>query len=66
MSTLSKDDRMKLAIKAWENGQYKSKFACTKAFDVPPRTFYYQIGGRSNRRDKTANYQKLLNIKKIY
>ena len=41
MSALSKDDRMKLAIEAWENGQYKSKFACAKAFDVPPRTFYY-------------------------
>ena len=36
---------MKLAVEAFNKGQFQSKTACAKAFDVAPRTLMYHMNG---------------------
>ena len=56
---MNKDERMKLAIEAFNKGQFQSKTACAKAFDVAPRTLMYHLNGMVSRHEKTANCRKL-------
>ena len=42
---MNKEKRMKLAIEAFNKGQFQSKTACAKAFDVATRTLMYHLNG---------------------
>ena len=57
---MNKEKRMKLAIEAFNKGQFQSKTACAKAFDVATRTLMYHLNGMVSWHEKTANCQKLL------
>ena len=50
---------MKLAVEAFNKGQFQSKTACAKAFDVAPRTLMYHLNGMVSQHEKTANCRKL-------
>ena len=56
MNGLSKNGRMKLAIEAFNKGQFKSKTACAKAFDVAPKTLMGHLNGTTSRKESIANY----------
>ena len=56
---MNKEKRMKLAVEAFNKGQFQSKTACAKAFDVAPRTLMYHLNGMVPWHEKTANCQKL-------
>ena len=56
---MNKEKRMKLAVEAFNKGQFQSKTACAKAFDVAPRTLMYHLNGMVPRHEKTANCRKL-------
>jgi hypothetical protein len=59
MAALPKVERMKLAITAYKNGQFSSKTAAAKAFDVPPQTLMTRLNGTTFRKETVANCQKL-------
>lgn len=56
---MDKEERIKLAIEAFNKGQFQSKTACAKAFDVVPRTLMYRLNGMASRHEMTANCRKL-------
>ena len=62
MNGLSKDERMKLAIEAFNKGQFKSKTACAKAFNVAPKTLMDHLNGTTSRKESIANCRKLSDI----
>ena len=59
MNELSKEGRMRLAIDAFNQGQFQSKTACAQAFDVPSRTLMKRLNGVRSRNESTANGRKL-------
>lgn len=65
MSPISKNERMKLAMEAWNNGHFKSKTACSKAFDVPARMFQRRLLGMTAREETTANSRKLSDLEEM-
>ena len=62
MNGLSKNERIKLAIEAFHKGQFKSKTACAKAFDVAPKTLMDCLNGTASREEIIANGRKLSDI----
>ena len=40
---MNKEKQMKLAVEAFNKGQFQSKTACARAFDVAPRTLMYHL-----------------------
>ena len=61
MAEVPKEERMKLAIEAFNKGQFPSKTACAHAFDVPSRTLMKRLNGVISRKESTANSRKLSN-----
>ena len=59
MTEISKEERMKLAIEAFNKGQFQSKTACAQAFDVPSRTLMKRLNGVTSREESIANGRKL-------
>ena len=57
-STLD-EERIGLAIKAFESRQFRSVRATAAAYDVPTRTIQYQIDGRPTRQEAQAKNIKL-------
>ena len=62
MNGLSKNERIKLAIEAFHKGQFKSKTACARAFDVAPKTLMDRLNGTASREEMIANGRKLSDI----
>ena len=62
MAEVSKEERMKLAIKAFNQGQFQSKTSCAQAFDVPSRTLMKCLNGVTSRKESIANGRKLSDI----
>ena len=62
MNELSKEERMRLAIDAFDKSQFQSKTACGRAFDVPSRTLMKHLNGVHSRKESTANCRKLSDI----
>ena len=65
MAEVSKEERMKLAIKAFNQGQFQSKTACAQAFDVPSQTLMKRLNGATSREESIANGQKLSDIEEM-
>ena len=63
MTVVSKEKRMRLAVEAFNKGQFQSKSACVRAFNIPPRTLLHRLNGMTSRKESIANSQKLLDIK---
>jgi len=63
MAEIPKERRMEIAIKAFNKGQFPSKNACAKAFDVAPRTLITRLNRVTSRKEAIANYRKLSNTK---
>ena len=61
MTELPKGKRLELAIEAFYKGQFSSKTACAKAFDVPPRTLMTHLNGTVSCQHSVANSRKLSN-----
>ena len=61
MTEIPKGKRLELAIEAFYKGQFSSKTACAKAFDVPPRTLMTRLNGTVSRQHSVANSRKLSN-----
>ena len=59
MNELSKEERMRLAIDAFNKDHFRSKTACAEAFDVPSRTLMKRLNGVRSRKESTANGRKL-------
>lgn len=59
MADDSKEERIKLALKAYKKGLFPSKNAAAKAYDVPLSTFKTQANGTTCRKDSIANGRKL-------
>ena len=55
MNGLSKNEQIKLAIKAFYKGQFKSKTACVKAFDVAPKTLIDYLNGTASCKEIIVN-----------
>ena len=62
MSEIPQQERMGLAIEAFTKGQFTSKNACAKTFDVPPSTLKTRLNGASSRKETIANCRKLSDI----
>lgn len=62
MSEVSKEERMKAAIKAFNEGKFPSKSACARVFDVPSRTLMKRLNGVTSRNESLANGRKLSDI----
>ena len=56
---IPKEQRMNLAIEAFNKGQFQPGTACARAFDVPPRTLIYHLNGKTSRHEMTANCREL-------
>ena len=61
MAEVSKEERMKLAIEAFNKGQFTSKTACAQAFDVSSHTLMKHLNGVTSRKQSIANCRKLSN-----
>ena len=61
MDSLSKEERLMLALDAYKSGLFPSQNAAAKAFNVPPSTFKTQVKGTTSRHDTVANSRKLTN-----
>jgi acyl-CoA thioesterase len=61
-STVKLEDRILLAVKAYQNGQFRSIRAAAAAYDVPHSTLAHQIKGRKVRTNIPANCQKLSSL----
>lgn len=61
MTELSKGKQLELAIKTFYKGQFSSKTACAKAFNVPPRTLMTHLNGTVSCQYSVANSCKLSN-----
>ena len=59
MECQSKEDRIKLALNAFKNGQFKTKKSASLAFDIPETTLRRRIQGIASCSEKAANCQKL-------
>ena len=59
MTGLSKEKRLGLAIEAFHKGQFPSKTACAKAFDVSQRTLMTHLNETVSHQHTTANCWKL-------
>ena len=59
MTEIAKEERMKLAIEAFNQGQFQSRTACAQAFDVPSRTLIKHLNGITSRKESIANGRKL-------
>lgn len=55
MSEIPQQERMRLSIEAFTKGQFKSKNACAKAFDIPPSTYKTPFNGAPSRKETIAN-----------
>ena len=62
MAEVSKEEQMKLAIKAFNQGQFKSKTACAQAFDVPSQILMKHLNGATSCEESIANGWKLSDI----
>ena len=54
MAEVSKE-QMKLAIRAFNQGQFQSKTACAQAFDVPSQTLMKHLNEATSREESIAN-----------
>ena len=61
MAAIPRERRMEMAIEAFDKGQFSSKTACAKAFDVAPRTLMTRLNGVPPRKEAIANCRKLSN-----
>ena len=61
MNSVSKEERVQLALSAFKNGQYKTKKAASLAFDVPETTLRRRLQGTTSRMQTTSNCRKLSN-----
>jgi len=59
MNSVSKEERLQLALRAFKNGQFKTKMAASVAFDVPETTLRRRLQGTTSRMQKISNCQKL-------
>ena len=64
MAEVSKEEWMKLAIKAFNQGQFQSKTSCAQAFDVPSQTLKC-LKGVTSHKEYIANGWKLSNIEEM-
>ena len=62
MNSVSKEERVQLALSAFKNGQYKTKKAASLAFDVPETTLRRRLQGTTSRMQTTSNCRKLSNM----
>ena len=62
MSEVSKEEQMKAAIKAFNEGKFQSKSACACVFDVPSQTLMKRLNGVTSRKESLANGRKLSDI----
>ena len=62
MAEVSKEEQMKLAIKAFNQDQFKSKTACAQAFDVPSWTLMKHLNRATFYKESIANSWKLSDI----
>ena len=62
MAEVSKEERLKLAIKAFNQGQFQSKTSCAQAFDVPSWTLMKCLNGVTSCKESIANGWKLSDI----
>ena len=62
MAEVSKEEQMKLAIKAFNQGQFQSKTSCAQAFDVPSWTLMKHLDGVTSHKESIINSQKLSDI----
>lgn len=58
-SAVHQEGRILLAIKAFNDGQFKSIQAAAQAYNVPHPTLYHRLRGRTARVDATPNSKKL-------
>ncbi|OJJ94593.1 hypothetical protein ASPACDRAFT_19676, partial [Aspergillus aculeatus ATCC 16872] len=56
------NERLNLAVKAFESGKFSTKAACAAAFDVKISTFKDRLNGIKSRTEKDANGRKLSTI----
>lgn len=61
MNSVSKEERVQLALSAFKNGQYKTKKAALLAFDVPGTTLWRRLQGTTSCMQTTSNCWKLSN-----
>ena len=61
MNSVSKEERVQLALSVFKNGQYKTKKAASLAFDVPETTLQRRLQGTTSRMQTTSNCPKLSN-----
>ena len=59
MDSLSKEERVQLALKAFKDGQFETKKAASLAFDVPETTLRRRIQGIASRSKRAYNGLKL-------
>lgn len=59
METISRDERLDLAVEAFDLGKYTSKAACAAAFDVKISTFKDRLNDIKSRTELLANSRKL-------
>ena len=62
MTEVSKEEWIKLAIKAFNQGQFKSKTACAQAFDMPSQTLMKCLNRATSHEESIANGWKLSDI----
>ena len=62
MTVLSKEEQMRLAVEAFNKGQFQLKSACAHTFDVPSRTLLHHLNDMTSHKESTANGQKLSDI----
>ena len=62
MAEISKGDWLKLAVEAFNKGQFQSKTACAKAFDVIPKTLINCLNRMTFCKETIANCWKLSDI----
>ena len=64
MDSLSKEERVQLALRAFKNGQFETKKAASLAFDVPETTLRRRIQGIASRSKRAYTCDGL--VKLIY
>ena len=52
MDSISQEERVQLALKAFKDGQFKTKKAASLAFDVPETTLRRRIQGIASRSER--------------
>ncbi|KKA19744.1 hypothetical protein T310_6275, partial [Rasamsonia emersonii CBS 393.64] len=64
-SAVHQEGRILLAIKAFNDGQFKSIRAAAQAYNVPHPTLYHRLRGRTARVDATPNSKSSLPLKNL-